>query len=77
VADGSHRVLFFPSACASIQFNCPATVVYGQVDFISGVSGVTATMLSEPFGLTVDKDGHLYISDFASNRMLVNMPPEK
>ncbi len=69
----NNRVLGFndPSALAN---GAPAAVVIGQADFFSNSanqgSSVSATGLSGPQGVAVDKSGNLYVVDTGNSRVL-------
>lgn len=47
-----------------------ADLVLGQGDFSSDLSGVTASSLLQPSGVTVDGSGNLYVADLGNNRVL-------
>ncbi len=47
-----------------------ATRVYGQPDFISNTSGISASSLNEPGEITSDNTGNLYVTDYDNNRVL-------
>jgi hypothetical protein len=65
VADNQdHRVVYF-------QKNSPsATVVYGQTDMVSKLSGAGATGVSGPTDVALDADENLYVVDHGNNRVL-------
>jgi sugar lactone lactonase YvrE len=48
-----------------------ATDVYGQPNFVSGVSGHTAETLSGVRGVAVDANGNVLVADITNNRVLV------
>jgi sugar lactone lactonase YvrE len=66
IADsGNNRVLYYPAGSTT------ATRVYGQGgDFTANASTVSATGLSIPVGITLDRNGNLYIADAVNNRVL-------
>jgi NHL repeat len=69
VADtGNNRVLFFLSGSTT------ATRVYGQAgSFTSNTvnnGGVSAKSLNQPWGVTLDSSGNLYVADTGNNRVL-------
>jgi len=63
-----------------LKYNAPintsyvsATVVIGQPNFTSNApnsGGVSASSLNDPFGVTLDNFGNLYVSDTQNNRVL-------
>ncbi len=62
------RVLFYPAGSTT------ATQVYGQGgSFTTGIvnnGGISANSLNDPFGLTLDSSGDLYVADNNNNRVL-------
>jgi sugar lactone lactonase YvrE len=75
VADtGNHRVLSWPSA-TSFSNGEAADVVFGQADFTSGSSGLSATQLSSPGGVAATGGGQLYVADSGNHRILRFTPP--
>jgi len=75
VADsGNSRVLRFASASA-LQNGANAEAVIGQADYISGTANQgnaspTAQTLSTPYGIYVDYQGNLWVSDSGNSRIL-------
>lgn len=71
VADsGNNRVLIYAAASA-IAFNGPlASVVFGQPDFESRGGGFGAANMSNPTGVWLDDDNHLWVADSGNNRVL-------
>ena len=65
----NHRVLRFTSA-AAMQVGGEAEAVFGQADFSTVTSGLAANKMNTPIGIHVDKDGRLWVADFANNRVL-------
>jgi len=64
VADtDNHRALFYPGTSTT------ATRVYGQPNFTTATSGLSATNMNQPFGICGDDTG-LYIVDTANNRVM-------
>ena len=61
---GNNRVLRFPLGSTIASF------VYGQPNFNSANFGTTQTTLFNPFGVTSDVAGNVYISDTNNNRVL-------
>lgn len=76
VSDSSnHRILRFPASVLDSPTTPEADVVIGQKDFISGganasQSGVSASGLDTPFGITFDGAGNLYVADYNNTRVL-------
>jgi hypothetical protein len=60
----NNRVLYFAAGSTT------ATGVYGQPDFTSTASGLTATTLNGPAGIAVDSAGGLYVADNYNNRVV-------
>ena len=70
VADTSNnRVLGYRDA-ASFANGAAADLVIGQPDFVSSGAGASASVLSDPEGVTVDAVGNLYVADSVNNRVL-------
>ena len=71
VADTNNdRVLGYHSVLAIFN-GAPADLVIGQSDFFSsGSNGTSASSLSGPKAVTVDKLGNLYVADSNNNRVL-------
>jgi sugar lactone lactonase YvrE len=70
VDTGNHRVLGYRSPRTT---DLVADIVIGQPDFNSGTynnGGTSATSLASPYGLTVSKDGDLYVADYSNGRIL-------
>jgi sugar lactone lactonase YvrE len=69
----NNRVLGYNNAAAFIN-GAQANVVLGQKDFTgvneSGGGATPATGFDEPYGVAVDKLGHLYVLDSAHDRVL-------
>jgi hypothetical protein len=62
---GNRRILFFPADSTT------ATAVYGQTSFSSGVfTGILASTLLSPLGMSVDSSGGLYAADAVNHRVL-------
>ncbi|MBV9712246.1 MAG: hypothetical protein JO011_15175, partial [Ktedonobacteraceae bacterium] len=64
----NNRVLYYPSGSTT------ATRVYGQGgDFTSNTAnngGISATSISNPFGVNVDSSGNIYVTDRGNSRVL-------
>ncbi len=76
IADGTnHRVMIFPRG------NNVASIVIGQNSFTTNTSGCTQNTMKQPFGLSLDTNGYLYVlaNSFAvantQGRILVYKPP--
>lgn len=52
-----------------------ATLVIGQNNFTSTDSTLSATGLDQPYGMTFDKDGNLWVADTNNNRIIEYRPP--
>lgn len=65
----NHRVLIFLDA-ASKDDGADADGVIGQPDFDTPDSGTSATDFQNPWGLTVDSAGRLWVCDSTNNRVL-------
>jgi sugar lactone lactonase YvrE len=74
VADtANNRVLYYPNPAAGA--NGPsAQTVYGQIAFVLNSpnqgGSPSATGLNQPFALTLDSRGNLYVADYSNNRAL-------
>jgi len=69
----NQRVLMYPPA-QQIQGGV-ATLVIGQSDFVSYLSGTTEAALGVPMDLAFDRHGNLWVSDIANCRVLKYEPP--
>lgn len=68
VADmGYSRILKYKPPLSS---GMEASMVIGQTDFISDGFGCTASTLNCPFGVALDGEGNLYVSEKDNNRVL-------
>lgn len=65
----NNRVLIFYNAAAKGN-GANADRVLGQVNFVSGSSGVSATKFTGPWGATVDNGGRLWVADRDNSRIL-------
>lgn len=66
----NHRIVFFRNA-ASRANGAAADGFLGQPDLVSGNPGTTARMFDTPgYGITMDPDGALWISDTGNKRVL-------
>jgi len=55
---------------APLSSGMAATMVIGQTDLYSSGSGCTSSMLNYPYGIALDGEGNLYVSDTENNRVL-------
>lgn len=69
VCQDAHRILRFDSA-ATLANGAPATRVLGQLDFTGTASGLSATALNQPAGLTITTNDELFVSDRGNQRIL-------
>lgn len=70
VADiGKYSILRFDAPLSS---NVLPSLVLGHHDFTSGAEGVSSnsSSLRDPFGITFDSDGNLWVTDSGNNRVL-------
>lgn len=65
----SHRILRFNNA-ATLGDGAGANVVFGQADFATTSSGLSATNLNTPGGLEISASDELWVSDRLNNRIL-------
>ncbi|TLX93406.1 MAG: hypothetical protein E6K91_08710, partial [Thaumarchaeota archaeon] len=75
VADsGSYRILRFN---APFSDNQDASLVLGHQDFTTGGEGVAsgASSFRDPYGITFDSQGNLWVADSGNNRVLEFVPP--
>ncbi len=63
------RVLRFDNVLAKLD-GAAADGVLGQVDFVTGIGGTSATKLSTPYGVAMDAAGTLWIADTGNNRVV-------
>jgi sugar lactone lactonase YvrE len=66
---GGNRVLRFDLA-ATRDSSPGADRVYGQPDFTTGTSGLTAAKMYHPYGVCVDSADRLWVADSGNNRVL-------
>ncbi len=69
VDTGNHRVLMFEDASLRGS-GASADRVFGQPGFTTGSSGTTATSMGSPFGVCIDADGNLWVSQAGNDRIL-------
>ncbi len=73
VADSeNNRVLEFTPPFTTDK---AASLVIGQPNFLAGIGGTNATAMIEPFAVTVDPRGDLWVGDWDNDRMLEFVPP--
>jgi len=77
VADsGNGRVLRFPSPFATFQPGTPmavtesADLLLGQISFTSKITDATSQTMGAPYGLVLDANNGLLVSDLFNNRVL-------
>jgi sugar lactone lactonase YvrE len=71
---GNGRVLIYKNAAAKAN-GAAADIVIGQPDMTTNTVGITDRILSTPFGgLAFDAAGSLWISSYASYRVLAFLP---
>ncbi|MCP5546742.1 MAG: NHL repeat-containing protein [Akkermansiaceae bacterium] len=64
-----HRVLMYEAASTRTS-SVLADRVYGQPNFTTYSTGTTASTMINPIGVCVDKQDHLWVSDYGNNRIL-------
>jgi sugar lactone lactonase YvrE len=69
--DGNRVVEFVPPFTTGME----ASLVIGQSDFTSSGHSTTATGLFEPWSLTFDPSGNLWVLDAGNNRIVEYKPP--
>jgi sugar lactone lactonase YvrE len=75
VADsGNYRLLRFDKPFSNNQ---AASLVLGHKDFTTGGEGVSsnASSFRDPYGITFDSQGNLWVTDSGNNRVLEFIPP--
>ncbi|MFA6456677.1 MAG: alpha/beta hydrolase-fold protein [Bacteroidota bacterium] len=65
----NNRVLRWSSS-SKMTNGSPAEAVFGQPDFLTSTSGLTATKMNDPLRAFVDMEGRLWVSDYLNNRVL-------
>jgi len=65
----NNRVLEFAQGSGFTNHEA-ASVVLGQTSLTSGVQGVSSTGMYEPWGITFDSSGNLWVGDYENNRVL-------
>jgi uncharacterized protein (TIGR03437 family) len=72
VSDLTHnRVLFFPGKSDDLTSFEAATIVFGQSDMDSSLSGSGLNQLNSPHHIAVDTDDRLYVADTANGRVAI------
>jgi len=52
-----------------------ASLVIGQADFTSSTSSTTASGLADPYDVSFDSKGNLYVADYSNNRTVMYSAP--
>ncbi len=65
----NHRVLRFDNA-SSKPNGAIAEGVFGQPDFVTGTSGLSATKMNRPMGVYADANDHLWVCEDDNNRVI-------
>jgi len=65
----NNRVLRWSSSEKMLN-GSPAEGVFGQSDFITSTSGLSASKFNDPLRVFVDSSGTLWVSDYLNNRVL-------
>ena len=65
----NHRVLRWSSS-EKMMDGSSAEVVFGQQDFNTSTSGLSASKFNDPLRVFVDSSGNLWVSDYLNNRVL-------
>jgi len=68
----NNRVLEFK---APFTTGMSASLVIGQADFTSSASATTGSGLSDPYDVSVDSKGNLYVTDYNNSRTLMFSAP--
>ena len=68
----NNRVLEF---AAPFTTGMSASVVIGQADFTSSAYATTASGMSEPYDVSFDDKGNLYVADYDNNRTVMYAAP--
>jgi uncharacterized protein (TIGR03437 family) len=72
VSDLSHnRVLFFAGKSRNLTSFQPASIVFGQSDMNSSLSGSGLNQMNSPHHIAVDTDDRLYVADTANGRVTI------
>jgi sugar lactone lactonase YvrE len=69
VCNNANRVLRFNNA-AALGNGAGASAVLGQPDFVTTSSGLSATQLSAPFGVSITPADTLWVTDYGNSRYL-------
>jgi len=71
VADRANsRVLRFDNAATIATNSPPANAVLGQPDFTTSSTGITQSTMKNPYSVSVDSAGRLWVADSLNNRVL-------
>lgn len=72
VADsGANRVVVYPNTNTAPPAGLPASIVIGQNAFDASTAGAGASRLNVPIDVALDANGNIFVSDTASNRVVV------
>jgi hypothetical protein len=52
-----------------------ASLVIGQPDFTSSTAATSASALSQPYDVSFDSKGNLYVADYSNSRTMVFSAP--
>lgn len=67
--NSGNRIMVFNNA-ASLGNGAGANIVLGQSDFPTTSSGLTATTMNSPYGVTITPSDSLWVSDYGNRRVL-------
>ena len=67
---GNNRILKFNNASDINENGIDADAVLGQVDFVTNTPGTSNLELSNPYDITFDNNGNLWVADQGNNRVL-------
>lgn len=65
----NNRVLRW-SSISKMENGSPAEAVFGQPNFTSSTSGLSAAKFNDPLRVFIDSSGYLWLSDYLNNRVL-------
>ncbi len=65
----NNRILRW-SSTAKMTNGSPAEAVFGQPDFTTSSSGLSASKFNDPLRVHIDSSGRLWVSDYLNNRVL-------
>lgn len=67
--ESANRIMVFNNA-ASLGNGAGANIVLGQPGFATTSSGLSATSLNNPYGVSATADGSVWVSDYGNNRLV-------